>query len=273
MKGRKGFTLIELLVVIAIVAILAAILFPVFAKARAAAMASDCESNMKQIGTALRMYAQDNHDMYPTNRNASGATAANVNLSNPTTVGGNGQPSRFENGVGWVECIRPYMEAITKDSAGAMRCKTASDAITCTNASVSYSFNGTLIEQPEGVVKVSANLMACREMDKLVGSTLRPANTGTGSGDTQTNPFLVTGQDGSAPYTALTNKTNGKRHGIGSHILFADGHVKRFSPDYFPTAGSGTSASSVCAFDSADTQEWWNIVSADPKSRTIAVTP
>jgi prepilin-type N-terminal cleavage/methylation domain-containing protein/prepilin-type processing-associated H-X9-DG protein len=56
---RKGFTLIELLVVIAIIAILAAILFPVFAKAREKARQTSCLNNMKQIGTASMMYAQD----------------------------------------------------------------------------------------------------------------------------------------------------------------------------------------------------------------------
>jgi prepilin-type N-terminal cleavage/methylation domain-containing protein/prepilin-type processing-associated H-X9-DG protein len=56
---RKGFTLIELLVVIAIIAILAAILFPVFAQAREKARAISCLSNMKQLGLAFRMYAQD----------------------------------------------------------------------------------------------------------------------------------------------------------------------------------------------------------------------
>ena len=56
---RKGFTLIELLVVIAIIAILAAILFPVFAKAREKARQTACLSNLKQLGTGWQMYAQD----------------------------------------------------------------------------------------------------------------------------------------------------------------------------------------------------------------------
>ncbi len=62
---RGGFTLVELLVVIAIIAILAAILFPVFARARAKAYQTTCLSNEKQIGLALLMYAQDWDETYP----------------------------------------------------------------------------------------------------------------------------------------------------------------------------------------------------------------
>ncbi|MEN6549308.1 MAG: DUF1559 domain-containing protein [Armatimonadia bacterium] len=62
---RKGFTLIELLVVIAIIAILAAILFPVFAKAREKARQTSCLNNLKQIGTAFIQYAQDYDERMP----------------------------------------------------------------------------------------------------------------------------------------------------------------------------------------------------------------
>jgi len=63
---RRGFTLIELLVVIAIIAILAAILFPVFAKAREAARKTACLNNGKQIGTGIMMYTQDYDETFPT---------------------------------------------------------------------------------------------------------------------------------------------------------------------------------------------------------------
>lgn len=69
---RKGFTLIELLVVIAIIAILAAILFPVFARARSHAHKMACLSNLKQIGIAIGMYAQDNENRLPPGVDTSG---------------------------------------------------------------------------------------------------------------------------------------------------------------------------------------------------------
>jgi prepilin-type N-terminal cleavage/methylation domain-containing protein/prepilin-type processing-associated H-X9-DG protein len=65
LSNRKGFTLIELLVVIAIIAILAAILFPVFARAREQARKSSCTSNMKQITLGMLMYTQDYDEMFP----------------------------------------------------------------------------------------------------------------------------------------------------------------------------------------------------------------
>ena len=63
--NRSGFTLIELLVVIAIVAVIAAILFPVFAGVRERGRRTVCQSNLKQIATAMQQYVQDNGGVYP----------------------------------------------------------------------------------------------------------------------------------------------------------------------------------------------------------------
>jgi len=73
MRTRHGFTLIELLVVIAIIAILAAILFPVFAQAREKARQTTCLSNGKQIGLATMMYVNNYDEMFPFQQGATGA--------------------------------------------------------------------------------------------------------------------------------------------------------------------------------------------------------
>jgi len=86
--NSKGFTLIELLVVIAIIAILAAILFPVFARAREKARQASCLSNVKELGLAVHMYVQDYDEMY--------CTAWYV--------------SNDDMGYIWADCLDPYIQ-------------------------------------------------------------------------------------------------------------------------------------------------------------------
>lgn len=75
-RSKHGFTLIELLVVIAIIAILASILFPVFARAREKARETSCRSNLKQIGLAIHMYATDYDDLLPLANDLPGSVPA-----------------------------------------------------------------------------------------------------------------------------------------------------------------------------------------------------
>src|SRR5262249_40071382 len=96
--NKGGFTLIELLVVIAIIAILAAILFPVFAQARNAARQTTCTSNLRQLGTAVLMYIQDYDEQFP-------AWVPGTSSANP--VDSWGRPE----GTGWfMNQIQPYIK-------------------------------------------------------------------------------------------------------------------------------------------------------------------
>jgi len=99
-RMRAGFTLIELLVVIAIIAILAAILFPVFARAREKARQTACLSNVKQIMLGVLMYAQDNDEHFPPYRWVQ---------EPPSSVWVDRDNSAATNRHFWVQAIEPYL--------------------------------------------------------------------------------------------------------------------------------------------------------------------
>jgi prepilin-type N-terminal cleavage/methylation domain-containing protein len=99
---RKGFTLVELLVVVAIIVIMAGILYPVFASTRRAAYNANCLSNLKQVGLAVNMYAQDYDETFP---------AACDQIDRLPQVG-RAQPSNFPESVtpyAW-DVVKPYVK-------------------------------------------------------------------------------------------------------------------------------------------------------------------
>ncbi len=98
-RGQRAFTLIELLVVIAIIAVLAAILFPVFSQAREKARAISCLSNQRQIGLALMLYIQDYDERYP---------QEHPSTSNPVVDDNNSQLENIDFGSPF-DKILPYV--------------------------------------------------------------------------------------------------------------------------------------------------------------------
>src|SRR5579884_2814009 len=124
-RRKSAFTLIELLVVIAIIAILAAILFPVFAQAREKARATSCLSNMKQVSLGLLMYVQDYDEQFPSGSRYN-ATTNNM----------------LASGLGWAGTIDPYTKSAQifkcpDDSTGTVAATSTVPALD----PISYSYN------------------------------------------------------------------------------------------------------------------------------------
>jgi prepilin-type N-terminal cleavage/methylation domain-containing protein/prepilin-type processing-associated H-X9-DG protein len=111
-SGRQGFTLIELLVVIAIIAILASILFPVFARARENARRSSCMSNLKQIGLGVMQYTQDYDEKYPLYFQGQQGTAVLQSDTNALGYKYTVHDTSTElRAVSWMDMIFPYVKS------------------------------------------------------------------------------------------------------------------------------------------------------------------
>jgi prepilin-type processing-associated H-X9-DG protein/prepilin-type N-terminal cleavage/methylation domain-containing protein len=200
---RKGFTLIKLLVVIAIIAILAAILFPVFARARENARRSSCQSNLKQIGLGIMQYTQDYDERFP------------VEAMNATATFGP---------FGWADALQPYIK-----STQLFKCPSDTQTFSenpTANGYTSYIYNVALARANGGATaadRVGASLSQL-ENSVLTVSTFETNGAGTAT----TNPPTArsSSRGGAATGTLSTAHFAAQRHLEGSNFLFADGHVK-----------------------------------------------
>ncbi len=141
-KKNRAFTLIELLVVIAIIAILAAILFPVFAQAREKARAISCVSNEKQVSLAVLMYVQDYDETFP---EYFYNLVANPPTDPPFT------PGAQDFIVGWNEAVYPYVKSVQL-----FRCPDAPRSATLASGAGGETF-GTDDTNPTGATGYSIN--------------------------------------------------------------------------------------------------------------------
>ena len=139
MRSHKAFTLIELLVVIAIIAILAAILFPVFAQAKAAAKKTQAISNLKQIGTALQLYLGDNDDTYFFTRESA------------QFAGLTEDPEELEE-MAIFRVLAPYVKSKELWYSPEDKLRNKGGTSFAVNAHLEYAWSATSITEPAGTV-------------------------------------------------------------------------------------------------------------------------
>ncbi len=216
---RKGFTLIELLVVIAIIAILAAILFPVFARARENARKTNCLSNLKQIGLGCMQYVQDYDEKYPPGLIGSGTTA-----QGPVS-----QNTNFTTYWLTADIINAYVKNVKL-----FYCPSSPGTVMYANH---YGFNQNLCQNfaAAGAVSIAmaqltvpAEIIMCLDAGPYMGNE---GSLNSPQGSFWYYPGTCCGRApqgvGSTALTGFsqTDYVNG-RHFDGLNIAFADGHAK-----------------------------------------------
>ena len=208
-RRKKGFTLIELLVVIAIIAILAAILFPVFARARENARRASCQSNLKQIALGVFQYKQDYDEKLPT-------------VATPYAAPGP---------YGWADAIQPYLK-----STQIYQCPsetTAPQANPQLAGYTDYWINASATSLSDASFTSSSLTVLLGDGDGTApsagsdyGSQSRYINrAGAALGGVTTTATCATTL--TTPTNAITDK-GASRHLDGGNYAFADGHVKWF---------------------------------------------
>ncbi len=214
---RRGFTLIELLVVIAIIAILAAILFPVFARARENARRASCMSNLKQLDLAMLQYTQDYDEHYP------------MYYVCATTACGP---------YGWADSLQPYLK-----SYQILQCPSDSNPPSDVPTSTHYTDYAYHIwiggyYSVTGVVHASGLSLSTLTKPSLsvVLSDISPNGLGGGTAASyMTGCYPSWTSCGNYAYahtdTGLAYLPGALRHFDGSNLAFADGHVKWYKGD------------------------------------------
>jgi len=204
-KKRFAFTLIELLVVIAIIAILAAILFPVFARARENARRASCQSNLKQLALAMIMYSQDYDEMFP----AIGGGFYQTDLNKPVAdykgfnyyAGGGSIPPGYWGG--WATLIYPYVK-----NTQVYLCPSN----TYNAYGVNYGLPVDYFRSSDNTKQVYFNTALKLAQFTRPSESLMITEKGAGGG----NQYVL-----SSPYYACAMP-----HFDGGNIAFVDGHVK-----------------------------------------------
>lgn len=201
---KKAFTLIELLVVIAIIAILAAILFPVFAQAKEAAKKTADLSNVKQLGTGTAIYLSDNDDLFPLQAGqnpANGQWGYNYNKYVPNDWAATSVPTEraFYSLTFFMNSTQPYVknyQMLQSPGTSAIEYQASNPvAVGKTKQTTNYAYNGLLTAYSSTSVADSAKLMMLTEANGKIA----------GKGWGFANPALICDTPGAACTYVPTN--------------------------------------------------------------------